>query len=123
MRRLEWLCCGLVAVFLGLTLPVAGQFPGPSGSRAAPAKQPPANGVKIGAEDYNRLREILVELAWLADPSTFPCLLEAHMASTSLQVKGRVPNRAVHERALQIARLHCPMTVADGLREGSHAAR
>jgi hypothetical protein len=121
MRKLEWLCCGSVAVFLGVTLPLAAQFPGLS--RTAPAKQQAAdNGVKVRAEDYNRLMEILVELAWLADPATFPCLLEAHVAGTSFLVKGHVPSRAVHERALQIARLHCPMSVTDGLKERSHAA-
>jgi len=123
MRKIDWRCWGSMALLLGLSVPATAQLPGLFGTRPTAAKQQPTAGaVKIGAEDYNRLTEILVELAWLADPATFPCLLEAHVDGAALQVKGHVPDHSVRERALQIARLHCPMTVVDGLKERANSA-
>jgi hypothetical protein len=123
MRKQCWLGCGSAAVFLGVTLPIAAQLPGLTGARSVPAKQQAAvQGVKVAPEDYNRLMEILVELAWLADPATCAGLLEAHVDGAGLRVKGHVSDRSVHARALQIARLHCPMPVVDGLKEDGHTA-
>jgi hypothetical protein len=122
MRKIDWLRWGLTAACLGWTLPAAAQVPAVTGARSAPLKQPhPGRDVQISVEDHNRFMEIRIELAWLSDPLTFPCLLVAHVDSTTLQATGYVPDRRVHDRALQIARLHCPMTVVDNLRERPQA--
>lgn len=72
---------------------------------------------KAKTEDSNRLMEIFIELAWLADPVTFPYFLEARASGASLEVRGFVPNKAVREKALNIARVHCPLKVVDAMKE------
>lgn len=69
------------------------------------------------AEDARRKAEIDVELAWLADPVTFPYFLEARTEGSSLAVRGYVPDKMVREHALKLARLHTPFSVTDNLKE------
>jgi hypothetical protein len=64
---------------------------------------------------FARVAEIRVELAWLADPTTFPYELAAHSTGASLEVGGMVPNGAVRDRALQVARAQSPLPVVDRL--------
>ena len=59
--------------------------------------------------------EVQVELAWLADPVTFPYMLEARMEGGQLRARGYVPSPAVREHALKLARMHCPHPVSDAL--------
>src|SRR5262249_22586295 len=59
--------------------------------------------------------EIAIELAWLGDPVTFPCQLAAHLSDAGAEVRGYVPNKAARDRALQLARLNCPLPVVDQL--------
>src|SRR5690242_12211280 len=40
----------------------------------------------------SRVMEMKVELAWLADPVTSPCRLEARVYGGTLEVHGQVPN-------------------------------
>jgi hypothetical protein len=79
----------------------------------ASAKSSPAN----PPEDRRRRAEIDVELAWLADPITFPYFLEAHLEGAALTVTGYVPDKQVRDQALRLARLHTAYVVADGLKE------
>lgn len=78
-------------------------------STAAKAKAP--------AEDPRRLAEIAVELAWLGDPITFPYFLEARVEGAKLAVRGFVPDKAVREHALGLARLACSYSVTDTVKE------
>jgi hypothetical protein len=86
---------------------------------AATAKEPfdlpPAGQDTIAVSpDAGRLTEILIELAWLADPLTFPYYLEARVQGSTLQVRGFVPSKVVRDQAFKLARLHSPLPVSDG---------
>lgn len=76
---------------------------------AAPTAQPKA------ADQYHRLMEILIELAWLADPATFPLQLEARVDGGTVHLRGKVPDEKVRAQAAKLARLHCPMNISDEL--------
>src|SRR5438067_3499644 len=104
---------GAVAVGLAQTgdRPLQKLFGG-GASKGNPAKAAPAP-----AEDPRRLTEIAIELAWLGDPVTFAYFLEARVEGATLSVRGYVPDKAVREHALKLARLHCSYTVADNLKE------
>ena len=69
------------------------------------------------AEELRRRAEIDIELAWLADPITFPYFLEARLEGSTLSVRGYVPDKTVRAQALKLARLHTAYTVADMLKE------
>jgi hypothetical protein len=73
-------------------------------------------------EDTFRLLEILIELAWLSDPITFPYYIEARVEGPELHVRGNVPSRGVREQALKLARLNSPMPVKDLLKENPRLA-
>ena len=68
-------------------------------------------------ESDSRLIEILVELAWLGDPLTFPFYIEARLEGATLHVRGNVPSRAVRDQALKIAQLNTLLPAADDLKE------
>ncbi len=71
------------------------------------------------ADEKRRLSEIAVELAWLADPVTFPYFLEAKADYSSIQVRGYVPNKQVRDHALRIAQLHSGLPTSDAMKEHS----
>src|SRR5262249_13767230 len=60
--------------------------------------------------------EMKIELAWLGDPGTFPYHLSAHSDGPAIQVRGFVPNEAVREHALKVARASTTLPVNDGLK-------
>lgn len=72
---------------------------------------------KTALPDPRRALEINVEIAWLADPITFPYYLEAHADSKKLDVRGYVPNKAVREHAMRIAQIYSSLPVADAIKE------
>ena len=82
---------------------------GPKADKNAPAKS--------SVPDPRRAAEISVEIAWLADPVTFPYYLEAHVNGGQLEVRGYVPDKTVREHALRIAKVYSSMTVADAMKE------
>ncbi|HZZ82596.1 MAG TPA: hypothetical protein VFE62_29120 [Gemmataceae bacterium] len=82
---------------------------GPKSDKNAP--------VKSGQPDPRRLAEINVEVAWLADPITFPYYLEAHANAGKVEVRGYVPNKAVREQALRIAQVYSSLPVVDAIKE------
>jgi len=100
-------------VMLGLGFPLhAQEQPAPvphstwqrwPGTTAEPKR--PVTPAKDLVQD-RRLGEILIELELLADPVTFPYLLEAHAdASTgAIHLCGAVAGKAVHDHALLLAR-------------------
>lgn len=67
--------------------------------------------------DPKRVIEVNVEIAWLADPVTFPYYLEAHATGAQIEVRGFVPNKAVREHALRIAQVFSSMPVVDAMKE------
>ncbi len=72
--------------------------------------------------EVRRLLEIQVELAWLADPLTFPYFLDAQLQGQTLEIHGHVPSPEVRERACQLARLYCPLAIQDVMREHASLA-
>lgn len=105
-----------LGIVLILMAPVHGQGERPLsrlfGTR--PADKAPAKPAPI---DPRRLAEIQVEIAWLADPLTFPYFLEARAASGALEVRGYVPNRSVHDQALKVAKVYSSLPVVDAVKE------
>jgi hypothetical protein len=59
---------------------------------------------------------VLVELALLADPMTFPYPLAARPVAEGLELRGYVPTETVRQRALQVAQKAAPVPVVDGLK-------
>jgi osmotically-inducible protein OsmY len=114
-KRVSW----LLAAGVGLGM-AAGAF-GQSSERplhkmfgGGSAKSSQAKAV---AENAQRRAEIDVELAWLADPITFPYFLEARVDGGTLSVRGYVPDKVVREQALKLARVYTTYTIADNLKE------
>jgi hypothetical protein len=107
------------ALALVCVLPASAQFGGSSLVRLADYQRPAAAAAdhQPATEDSNRLMEILIQLAWLGDPATFPYVLEAHVENQVVHVRGFVPHRAVRDQVLALARLHCPLRVVDELIE------
>ena len=67
--------------------------------------------------DARRATEANIEIAWLADPATFPYYLEANTTPKQLEVRGYVPNKTVREQALKIAQMHSSLPVIDSMKE------
>ncbi len=114
-RRAWW----TLAASAGLGLAV------PAGARTIPAPAAPvvvdgpvnaAPAAEAGDPDRQRALAVEVELAWLADPLTFPYHLSARVEGGSLTVRGYVSREEVRERVLKVAGEHCPLPVADGLK-------
>jgi osmotically-inducible protein OsmY len=118
-RRTRWLLACYLAGGIMLTTTAGGW--GQTGERplqkifgGGTAKSSPA---KAAADKGQRRAEIDVELAWLADPITFPYFLEARVEGGSLSVRGYVPDKTVRDHALKLARVHTTYTIADNMRE------
>lgn len=77
-------------------------------------KAPPAKSTPL---DLKRITEVNVEVAWLADPATFPYYLEAHANNDQLEVRGYVPSRSVRDQAMRIAQVHSSLPVVDSMKE------
>ncbi len=92
---------GLLAVFAAMAVTVVGLAEGErpwsrwfgGSAKSAPAK----------TDDARRLAEARVELAWLADPITFPYFLEARVEGATLTVRGFVPDQTVRMQAQRVA--------------------
>jgi hypothetical protein len=72
-------------------------------------------GHQVPAPDQH-LPEMQIELAWLADPVTFPYHLAARVEGGVMHLRGYVQHRAAHDRAVQLARAHCSLEVRDDLK-------
>jgi hypothetical protein len=108
MRKALWRSVGMLAAagVLGLIRPAAAQGVLPVGRAAVYATAPSI---------LDRLTEIRVELAWLANVATFSPALEAHARGGNLEVTGYVPSTAIKARALQIAQQASRLPVVDRL--------
>ena len=112
-RRRKWLWLAALSASLGLSAAALAQsssfqpFRNLFGAKTAPA----------AAQDATRSVRIQVELAWLADPITFPYYLDARVKGDNLEVHGYVPNKTVRSQAISLAKLNCPLMVVDTMRE------
>ncbi|HLN33254.1 MAG TPA: hypothetical protein VK395_36335 [Gemmataceae bacterium] len=73
-----------------------------------------ASTAQVGGDMH--LAESKVELAWLADPLTFPYALEARTMGTALEIRGEVLTESDRQQALRIAQEESGMRVIDKLR-------
>jgi hypothetical protein len=111
-----------VILSLGLTLGVSLLLPAHADAQIlwrwfgpkTPDKTPAA---KAPLPDPRRVTEVNVEIAWLADPATFPYYLEARATANQLEVRGYVPNRSVREHAIKIAQVYSSTPVLDSVKE------
>lgn len=72
--------------------------------------------VGVVSPAHTKLEEMKVELAWHADLATFSYELGARIAAGEMEVRGFVPNEAIKEKALQVARQHTVFPVKDQLK-------
>lgn len=79
------------------------------------ASQPPAP-PPTAINPLHRLEEIKVELAWMNDPSTFPCPMTARVRGRLLEVSGLAPNQPVKQLALELAHQTTSMPIADSIK-------
>ena len=100
------------------TTPKANEPPTITINRMPPSTDAPLITVE---EKSSRLMEILVELALLADPVTFPYLLEARVEGQNIRVRGTVASKGVREHALKVVRMHCPLPAVDAMKENPGA--
>jgi hypothetical protein len=105
-----------LGVGLAITLAAPAKEPVRPKVSGEPAKNSSHEEKILSGTDANRLLEILVELAWLADPVTFPYFLEARVEGPALHLRGFVPSISVRDQALKLARLHCPMSAQDDMK-------
>jgi hypothetical protein len=116
----------MLTMVLGLTGAAAGQsamqklFDNLAGRNNPSLPSPPSAATVRESEAH--LMEILVELAWIGDPITFPFYLEARVEGSSLQVRGNVPMPAIRQHALKLAQLNTPLPVVDRLQENPRLA-
>ncbi len=111
-----------IILFMGLTLGVSLLLPAHAEAQLlwrwfgpkTPEKTP---ATKVPLPDPRRVMEVNVEIAWLADPATFPYYLEAHATANQLEVRGYVPNRSVREHAIKIAQVYSSTPVLDSVKE------
>src|SRR3954454_5989404 len=117
-KMLGYVALGLpVACAFQMALPARAQH---AGQLAAPAtvwvsEQAPGQINSSPDVAVSTLEELNVQLAWLADPSTFPFSLTAKAGPGGLEVRGYVPSEAVRQHAMQTAREHCSLPVIDSL--------
>jgi hypothetical protein len=88
-----------------------------------PADTPPsANsgvhlvGVLHVSQSQAQLEAMKVEMAWLADRTTYQFHLEVEIKGEGLEVRGQVPDEPGHQRALEVARQGCYLPVSDAIR-------
>ncbi len=103
----------LAAGAVGLAQPAQAQ----STPEIAPAARPK---LSSGQAHLERMK---VELAWLADSTCFAHCLEAHVADSSLEIRGTVPDEHVREHALRVARQNCFLPVVDALSVANQSGR
>jgi hypothetical protein len=89
-------------------------------ARPAIAQTPPPAPLALPAADTyresrGRLEEMKVEMAWLADPATFPYPMLARTVESRLELRGSIPNEACRQAAIRIARAHTHLPVVDTL--------
>jgi hypothetical protein len=118
--------CATLAMVLGLAWSVTAQTPRSTWQRwpgSTPMPRPVSPPKVVVAQDA-RLAEILVELELMADPATFPYLLEAHAEASNsmLHLCGSVPGKAAREHALLVARQRWPSIVDDLSSQAAPAA-
>jgi hypothetical protein len=100
----------LVAGSLGIPASVLAQTASPP-LLAKPTPIPPGTEVAMSRAHTAHVLEMKAELAWLADPVTSYCRLEARTVGSTLEVHGQVPSEADLAHALWLAREASGMNV------------
>ena len=88
----------------GLAMPAVALAQSPAPASALP----PADAAREGRF---RLEEMKVEMAWLADPATFPYPLAARSVEGNLELRGSMPTESLRQHALKVARAHTHLAV------------
>lgn len=103
-----------------LLKPAGAVKPAPT-SAARPGEAGAMSPAPTPADSQARLAEMRVRIAWIADPLTCPCSLQARANGSMMEVKGEVPSKAAHERAVSLACAHGGLPIVDDvqLRKGS----
>jgi osmotically-inducible protein OsmY len=81
-----------------------------------PGHSGPEEHVAVVSPAHRKLEEMKVELAWHADLATFSYKLDARIEHDHMEVRGYVPNEAIKEKALAIARKYTAFPVVDRLK-------
>ncbi len=76
----------------------------------------PSTLLTTGETATTAISPLAVEMAWLADPITFPYPLKATVQEGKFVVKGLVPTRGIQMRALALAMQLSPVEVVDQIR-------
>jgi hypothetical protein len=126
----RWAWAGFTALGLGALafiqnssyLSVRGGSPSPyapMGADTATNAPAPAPRPKVHRnfkdEARARLIELQIELAWLADPLTVACPLDAHVDRCLIEITGVVPSVVAHARAIQLASESSDRSLVDAL--------
>jgi osmotically-inducible protein OsmY len=101
---------------LGLTRPAPAQSPQVIPGRLIATSKTGNEGNAVRPDGRKDAEKMKVELALLADLTTFPYSLDGRVAGDHLELHGYVPNNMVRQRALDIARRNTSLQVIDGLR-------
>jgi osmotically-inducible protein OsmY len=120
MKTRYWLTLALILA-LGFGGTLTNQVSGQTAlekifGKKTPPAPPPQTSLLPGESDA-RLIEILVELAWLGDPVTFPFYIEARVEGPVLHVRGNVPSKAVHDYAIKLTHMNTSLPVVDDIKE------
>ncbi len=111
-----------LSITAGLTLILPASAQPPARMPAGPAWPTTPGKAQAAGEDSNRLAEIAVELGWLADPVCFPYHFAARADGDNLEIRGVVPNAAVRDRILKVARQEGRLKVVDHLKVNPNAS-
>src|SRR5207245_970218 len=116
--RVAWTLAAAGALSVTGATPTAPTTPVSTGSPVSTwrGKNPPSAAAMVPlSPSHACLVEMQIEIAWLADPMTFPYPMAACLVGGTLEVAGLVPSEAVRQRALYLARECSGMSVADRL--------
>ena len=123
LRRAGW---SLVATSgLGLGSLAMGQVPVAHPDHSRGVSTPLAGPTRPGELTEARLflEQIKIELAWLADPVTFPNGIAAYCSADGVELRGYVASEAVRRQALRIAREQTALPLWDELKVHAPTAR
>jgi hypothetical protein len=113
LRKAGWTLAA--AGSIGITAPAEAQPP--AGRILGPGGHVQQTGEAVVTTEHQAaLEEGQVELALLAEPMLFSYGLAAHAEGVGLEIRGFIPNEAVREHALKVAREHTALPVHDRLK-------
>jgi hypothetical protein len=117
-RALRWAAGVLLALDVSvLAGPASAQTPAaPPQDAPTPVRTVRYQERVVPTEGQNRLEEMKVQLALLADVATFPYYVGVRASGGNLELSGYVPDTMVKQLALELARRNTFLKVTDGLK-------